>query len=143
MKKKCSIFILAVLLACTLTGCVTEKTREDIIERLEREGIIEEDWEYEYMIINDASPIPDIFSYDYIYTDDDETYMVQIQGKDNDDQYPVYIAEDVEVEEYEWTDDEGEKQIERNVVHYEVFESYKMQYTEILWFDIMRIVEEE
>ena len=110
---------------------------------MEKEGIIEEDWEYEYMIINDASPIPDIFSYDYIYTDDDETYMVQIQGKDNDDQYPVYIAEDVKVEEYEWTDDEGEKQIERGVVHYEIFESYKMQYTEILWFDIMRIVEEE
>ena len=142
MKRKSGILGLAVLLAFILTGCVMEKTREDIIEKLEKEDIIESDWEYEYMIVNDASPIPDISSYDYIYTCNNETYMVRIQGKDKEDKYPVYIAGNIEIEEYEWTDSDGKKSVTRDVVHYEIIASYKLQYKQFLWFKYLIIAEE-
>ncbi|MBQ9135736.1 MAG: hypothetical protein IJX66_06545 [Lachnospiraceae bacterium] len=143
MKKKCSIFILTILLACTLTGCVSEKTREDIIACLEKEGVIEDDWEFEYMISNDASPIPDIYSYDYIYTEDDETYAVRIQNKNSDDEYLVFIAEDVEIEESEWTNADGETKTDRDVVNGETIESYTLKYEQFLWFKYMTITDSE
>ena len=139
MRRRISVFLLLVILACSLTGCVTEKTREDIISCLEKEGIIEDDWAFEELIVHDASPIPDISSYNYIYTDDDEVYAVCIQGKNSDEEYPVFIMEDVEIEESEWVRDDGETVIDKNVVDFEITESYTLKYEQFLWFKYMVI----
>ncbi len=138
-KKRISIFLLSVILACTLTGCVTEQTREDILACLEKEGIIEEDWEFQELIMQDASPIPDISSYHYIYTEDDEVYAVCIQRKNSDEEYPVFIMENVEIEESEWVKEDGETVIDKNVVNFDITESYTLKYEQFLWFEYMVI----
>ncbi|MBQ9134488.1 MAG: hypothetical protein IJX66_00175, partial [Lachnospiraceae bacterium] len=71
------------------------------------------------------------------------TYAVRIQNKNSDDEYLVFIAEDVEIEESEWTNADGETKTDRDVVNGETIESYTLKYEQFLWFKYMVIIESE
>lgn len=140
MKRKGSILLLTVLLACTLTGCVTEATRDDIIAKLEKENIIKDDWEYYCTSVNGGDPIPWISSYDYVYFDDDDIYVVNIREKDENEEYTIMVGAADEIREHEYTY-EGETNIDYEVIGFKYSEAdtYKMKYIHFLWFKFMQI----
>ena len=130
-----------VLLACSLTGCVTEVTRADIIEKLEKEDIIKDDWEYYCISVNGGDPIPWISSYDYVYFDDDDIYVVNIREKDKNEEYTVMVGKAEELREQEYTDSNGDTFKDYEVIgfSYSEADTYKMKYAKFLWFKYMKI----
>ena len=144
MKKIVRIVLLTVLFSCSLTGCVTSKTREDIIAKLEKENIIKDDWEYYCTCINGGDPIPWISSYDYVYLDDDgDIHVVNITERDENDEYTIKVTEAEEIIETEYTDAEGKVSIDYEVrgESYSQADTYKMKYVSLLWFKFMLIKE--
>lgn len=109
-----------------LTACVTEKTRDTIISKLESNDIIQNDWEYLDYDVQDASPIPDIYRYNYYYEDsDDIIYQVAIEGSvskndEHDLYYPVTVYNNLEAYETEetYTDSKTDTTKTRTVTKY-------------------------
>ncbi len=137
-----SVLVLLLLLTCSLTGCVTEATRDDIIEKLEKEGIIEDDWEFYCFCVNGGDPIPWISSYDYVYFDDEDIYVVNIRQKDENEEYTVQVGEAEEISEQEYINSDGETIIDHEVIgfNYSEADTYKMKYVKFLWFKYMKII---
>lgn len=140
MKRKCSILVLIVLLACTLAGCVTEGTREDIIACLEKEGVIKEDWEFLYTVSKTEDMLP-VVVYFYVYDTGEGLCAVKINMRNSDGSYPVYIGDNVEVEERQWQNEEGKTVTGREVTRFNMRGDYRLAYKKILWFNRMEIME--
>lgn len=99
MKK--SLVILSVLTLCVgLTGCVSERNRNNMLELLQDKDVISADWEYISMKSFSASPVPDITSYVYTYSDGEDYYNVEIHNQvvsddGNDYYWPVSVSDKV------------------------------------------------
>lgn len=120
-KKKSALGIICFLMLWTLTGCVMEKTRNQIVDVLKIEQVIKEDWELFETDIDEADLIPVISYYDYIYVDDtfdiadtkqdkmgnyqegfDEgVYMVRIYMANDNGVYRVEFFDKVDIQEYQ------------------------------------------
>ena len=81
-----------------LTGCVSEQTRIEIIEKLQKEKVIKSYWEQVDEIVNDNSPVPSIISYEYIYQDEDDklNQLTIFNPKSKEKKINVTICYDVE-----------------------------------------------
>lgn len=94
----------AVLVVCLvtlgLTGCTTLKDRETVLEQLSKNGYISDDYVYEQNWCTNASPIPAVLSYSYVYKLPDDTRSEvlihsKVSNKDNknsNSQRKVYLS---------------------------------------------------
>lgn len=97
--RKVKLILMLVLLCVLMTGCISDKTRDEILDDLVSRNYIRSDWEFVNYSVVSQSPLPGIWHYDYIYKDaDDLYYVVQIYGSvthDEDTYYPVHICENI------------------------------------------------
>lgn len=120
-KKKSILVVVCFLTIWMLTGCVMEETRNQILDVLEREQIIKEDWKLFETDIAEAVAVPVISYYDYIYVDDTfdiactkqdkmgnygegfdaGVYMVRIYKANDNDVYEVEFFDKVDIQEYQ------------------------------------------
>jgi len=126
----------------TLSACVDSKTREDIISTMEKAEIIEEDWEYLYYLTQDASPIPDIMYYDYVYQDGEKLYAIRIHNKTKDGTYLVELGKNVEISETIYERTQEEDVVDKKVTNFETVSTYRLQYKTLLMKKVMFIKEE-
>lgn len=76
------IILVVCLITLGLTGCTTVKDREIVLEQLGKKGYITDDYVYEKEWSTNASPIPAIVSYSYVYKlPDDSRSEVLIYSK--------------------------------------------------------------
>ena len=108
-RRKISIILVLLFISCLLTSCTSQRTRDEILEKLRKENIIKENWELLYLDVIDASPIPAIIGYDYIFIDksnsidkdenfDEQIRLVSIKKKDSNN-YDITISENVLIKE--------------------------------------------
>lgn len=155
MKKKILTMVLSGLLLLGLTGCVTEKNRERILTELQEYGAIQEDWKRIGYHALDASPIPDVYAYQYYFTDADNViYEVEMRGsvgenEEHDLYYPVSLSDHMEAyEEEDLYRESGEEKLQtRMVTRYRetdasVCTNYRV-YRHKAWFFTFWKVEEE
>lgn len=155
-KIKLTIFIL--FLSFFLTGCTLEKTRNEIIDKLKAESVIKDDWDLLYLDIKNASPIPAIIGYDYIYIDssyEDEDFneigeidkgvkLISIKKTDSN-KYEVIISEEVDIikEKRESLDKENNLQ-EKIVYHVRKYDNnrkFLLEYEKVFIFKVLHITE--
>lgn len=155
MKRTIIPAITLILMSICLTACVTEKTRSTILSKLESNDIIQDDWEYLDYDVQDASPIPDIFRYNYYYEDaDDIIYKVAIEGSvskndEHDLYYPVTVYNNLEAYETEetYTDSKTDTTKTRTVTKYKETDTstsvrYRAYKHEFLFFFTIWDIEE-
>ncbi len=105
MKKYLIIFVC--FLSFMLTGCTTEKDREIVLEQLSKNGYLTKDYVYEQDWCTNASPIPAILSYSYVYSlPDDSKSEIMIYSKTRKKDaylscFKVLITSNIEVEQTE------------------------------------------
>lgn len=98
--KLLKLFLCTICICTLCTGCVSEKHRNDMLQLLFKECLIEEDYSYVALYKVSASPIPDITSYIYTYSNGSDfvnvTIYNQVTSKDGNDSYwPVEISSNV------------------------------------------------
>ena len=150
MNPKHQRLVLALLiLTVFLTGCVSTKTRNSILSSLERKNYIEESWTLTDSFVVDASPVPDILYYGYVYEDSSHRLNeITIRNQNSDEAYPVTIYYDVQknITENPYYDETSESQ-EEYVTEYDTdsckFTELNAVPKKVLFYERMTITDAE
>ncbi len=143
------IYLEVIIIVCIfiLTGCVSSKDRKSILEALEKNDYIYSDWQLIDTVINSASPIPDIESYEYIYQDKDnklhKIYIPTDYSKENE--YDIKIFYDIEKLEKENPLFENNKNTQSEfITEYTMTDDYKelvVKENKILFVKYWKVIE--
>lgn len=123
--KKYTLMIMIVAIVFSLTGCLSAEEKDNIINTLENENIIDKDDKLIYSWADDASPIPAFDDYNYYYESKNGNYLIEIDASgDKEKGYKVYKTLGVEVTKNTWinteTDYDNGEMIEKEYTDYEI-----------------------
>ena len=98
--KRQIILMMIMALVLSLTGCLSDREKDNIISTLEKENIINSNDKLVYSWVDDASPIPAIDNYNYYYLGDNGYYLISVDASGSKDNgYLVTKTLDVIVEQ--------------------------------------------
>ncbi len=113
MKKKLTALLAAAMLLVTGCESISPEILDHVLNEVREDGYITEDCELLHRLSNVSPAIPNLISYDYIYSDeDDELFCVRVfRLQEGEDECEVHILTDVVIGEYVQTDDGKTKRI--------------------------------
>lgn len=135
MKKRLALVMVSIML---LTGCgISQRKRDDIINKLEDKDIIKENWELIEWTEISAAPVPGIRSYKYFYKDinTDEVYSIELYPKISDEESEYYrvisgngiTGSEEEEFKYDYSEDYKETKYRVHVKKFLIFNSYDVE----------------
>jgi len=100
--KRLLLIALILIFSASLTGCISEQKREELLSTLEKKEYIDSSWELFDTYAVDASPVPGIARYEYYYQDKTGVYhtvgIVPYLQTDSGEEtyYKIYLSDNLE-----------------------------------------------